>query len=447
MRYEGFTWSQQVEVNVRDLGGRGDGRTDNTAVLQQAIDQVAAQASALCQGIVMVPAGTWLTGPIELKSYVTLRLDAETTLKALPEPTRFKAAYIGAPFAPGEALIYAHHATHCGIESWNKEGAAAATIDGNGATWWPQAQEARTWLKNGEVERFTQAFPGVVTANGMPRPWLIEFSECSEVELKHLAITNSPMWTVVLRNCERVLIEQVNITNPESAPNTDGIDVVSSRDVTITGCTVDTGDDNIAIKSGLKQDGAPRSERILIDDFYFEQGHGLSVGSETANGIGAVTVARGTFERTGTGIRVKTARDRGNQIGPLEVRQVKMQQVETPLLLTCSYAGQSGVGDDAVMEALVAPLEAAEPSATTPYVHDITLEDVTAREAKFGLVLSGLPEAPLTGVTLRNVKVESRYGLAARYVTGALVNCDIKASQGEPLRFGPECALEVRTEA
>ena len=66
MRYEGFTWSQQVEVNVRDLGGCGDGRTDNTAVLQQAIDQVAAQASALCQGIVMVPAGTWLTGPIEL---------------------------------------------------------------------------------------------------------------------------------------------------------------------------------------------------------------------------------------------------------------------------------------------------------------------------------------------------------------------------------------------
>ena len=131
MRYEGFDWSQQVEVNVWDLGGRGDGRTDNTAVLQQAIDQVAAQASAMCQGIVMVPAGTWLTGPIELKSYVTLRLDAETTLKALPEPSRFKAAYIGAPFAPGEALIYAHRATHCGIESWNKEG-ASATIDGSG---------------------------------------------------------------------------------------------------------------------------------------------------------------------------------------------------------------------------------------------------------------------------------------------------------------------------
>ncbi len=196
MRYEGFTWSRHVEVNVWDLGGRGDGRTDNTAVLQRAIDQVTAQASALCQGIVLVPAGTWLTGPLELKSYVTLRLDAETTLKALPEPTRFKAAYIGAPFAPGEALIYAHRATHCGIESWNKEGAAAATIDGNGATWWPQAQEARTWLKNGEVERFTQAFPGVVTANGMPRPWLIEFSECSEVELTGLEITNSPMWTL-----------------------------------------------------------------------------------------------------------------------------------------------------------------------------------------------------------------------------------------------------------
>ncbi len=436
MSFNGFTVASEVEIFPEC---HPDGVSDNTTALQAAIDRAAAVGNESCQGVVVLEPGVWRTGPLELKSYVTLRFSAQTTLEALPEKG-FVSAYIGAPSQPHEALIHAHGVTRCAIEGPEGLGEPNAVIDGTGEHWWPAAIEARGWLKNGEVERFTQAFPGIVTANGMPRPWLIELSWCSQVKMSGIKLTHSPMWTLVVRNSNQVLLEGLWVINPEYAPNTDGIDLVSSRDVTVRGCYVDTGDDNIAIKSGIKQDGAPRCEDVFISECSFGQGHGLSIGSETANGIGAINIANVVFKGTGTGIRIKSARDRGNHIGPMHARDITMQDVETAILLTCSYAGQSGVGD-AVMDSLVAPLEAAAPSATTPYIKDITIENLKARNVKYGVVLSGLPEAKLEQLTLKHLEVESQYGLAARYVQGAFCDCKISAKLGAPLRFGPECAI------
>ena len=129
--------------------------------------------------------------------------------------------------------------------------------------------------------------------------------------------------------------------------------------------------------------------------------------------------------------------------GDIDIAQCDVEDLdgtETAILLTCSYAGQSGVGD-AVMDSLVAPLEAAAPSATTPYIKDITIENLKARNVKYGVVLSGLPEAKLEQLTLKHLEVDSQYGLAARYVQGAFCDCKISAKLGAPLRFGPECAI------
>lgn len=442
MSFDGFKVAEQFELFPENFGGKADGVTDNTVALQAAIDAAAQQASFERQGVVVLSQGQWLTGPLELKSYVTLRFSANTTLKAAPnaDKSNFVAAYIGAPSKPHEALIHAHGVTRCAVEDPALSGEPSAVIDGSGEVWWPEAIEARTWLKNGEVARFEQAFPGIVTANGMPRPWLIEFSACSQIQMTGVKLIQSPMWTLVVRNCQDVLLEGIWVINPEAAPNTDGIDLVSSRQVTVRGCYVDTGDDNIAIKSGIKQDGAPRCEDVVILNCSFGQGHGLSIGSETANGIGAIAIDGVAFDGTGTGIRIKSARDRGNKIGPMTARNVTMKNVETAMLFTCSYSGQSGVGD-ALMDALVAPLDAAKECATTPYISDITIENLKATNAKFSVVLSGLPEANITNVTLKHVDIESQYGLAARYVQGKFEDCVIKAQHGDALRFGPECAI------
>ena len=85
-------------------------------------------------------------------------------------------------------------------------------------------------------------------------------------------------------------------------------------------------------------------DKILIENSVMLSGHGISVGSETANGIGQVEVLKVKFKDGENGVRIKSARDRGNKIGPLIVDKVDMDNVQTPILVTLTYAGQSGGG-------------------------------------------------------------------------------------------------------
>ena len=112
MSFNGFTVASEVEIRPEC---HPDGVSDNTAALQAAIDRAAAVGNESCQGVVVLEPGVWRSGPLELKSYVTLRFSAQTTLKALPEKG-FVCAYIGAPSQPHEALIHAHGVTRCAIE-------------------------------------------------------------------------------------------------------------------------------------------------------------------------------------------------------------------------------------------------------------------------------------------------------------------------------------------
>ena len=107
--------------------------------------------------------------------------------------------------------------------------------------------------------------------------------------------------------------------------------------------TIDTGDDNVAIKSGLVERGDPNvpSTDIVIRDCTFRSGHGLSIGSETAGGVRNVTVERVTFHGTRQGIRIKSARGRGNDIGNFTYRDITMEGVETPIQITAYYTGVS----------------------------------------------------------------------------------------------------------
>lgn len=275
------------------------------------------------------------------------------------------------------------------------------------------------------------------TANGMPRPWLVEFCQCQHVRLEGVTLKDSPMWTLVLRNCSEVLIDQVNVTAPIDSPNTDGIDIVSCHKVLIKNTTVFTGDDNIAIKSGINQDGSDPSTDIEVVDSLMQAGHGLSIGSETANGIGTVRVKGVRFAETENGIRIKSARDRGNMIGPLVVENVVMHKVQTPILVTCSYAGQSGVTG----LSLVSELEREPTSPTTPYIKGVHIKGLKATRAQYAAVLSGLPESPVLEVELEDLHIESTYGVQARYMQGSIAQANITVKQGEAIVRGPQAQL------
>ena len=402
-----------------------DGKTVVTEQLQQTIDACSQHGG----GTVLLHAGVWLSGPLSLKDGVTLDLKPDSILLATNVNNDFKRAFIGAEAQEGEAFILANHVSNVGITG-------SGTINGSGKEiWWPEALGVRNIVKQqGDKDYFFKKYPGIPLANGVPRPWLIEFNEVTNGHIGEILATNSPMWNIVLRNSQYISFDGTRVRNPEYSPNSDGIDVVASQHITMKHLDISTGDDNVAIKSGLANVPliARASSDIEIFDSVMHEGHGISVGSETANGIGSIHIHDVKFDKTMNGFRVKSARDRGAQIGPIRVENLNMVDVQTPILFTESYTGQSGASDE--------PLPAIEPAAitkTTPFIHDVTISNLTAINANIAGVFNGLPESPLKNIQLNNINIQSKLGIKTAYSDVKAQNIHVTARLGEAINKGP----------
>ena len=357
--------------DARSMGAKADGQTKDTIALQRAID-LCAQGNG---GVVHLTAGTYVSGPLALKSHVHLLLDKDAKLLGSPDMEDFPLR-TDAPWRK-VSLIHADNVVDIAITG---EG----TIDGNGKIWW----DAKAARKKGEPEA--------------PRPLLIDLTKSKQILIEGVTIQNSPQYNITTFWCDGLTVRNVTILNPgRGAPNTDGIDPVSTSHVLIEHDTIDTGDDNVAIKSGLVERGDPNvpSTDIVIRDCIFRNGHGLSIGSEVAGGVRNVTVERVTFSGTRQGIRIKSARGRGNDVGNFTYRDIKMEGVETPIEITNYYTG-------------VVKNDPGQPvTEHTPKFHDITIENVTATGAKRAAVIMGLPESPIKNLVLKNVNISAATGM------------------------------------
>jgi polygalacturonase len=426
--------AQSNRCDPRAYGAANDGRTDNTTAIQKAIDTCAAAGGGI---VPITGGGTYVTGPIHLLSNIYLQIGYGTTLKNTTDHSRYQPAFIGYPFEfkndpavtgagpslPGlpEAMISAAGVSNVGI-------IGGGTIDGSGAdpaagptpdnpqalSWWQLANNAKT---ASAAPGYTYpGFPDIPTSNGLPRPWLLEFYGASQVTVHGITVTNSPMWDLGLRYVNGAVVSDYTVRNPSDSPNTDGIDPVGAQNVTMANLDIATGDDNVAIKSGLPgiPPGAyyaapynlPRvpTSNVVVVNSVFGRGHGLSVGSETVNGIQHIGASNITFLGTDNGFRIKTGRDRGNQIYDMVIQNLTMVDVPTPLSLSAYYptVPTASQGD------IVQPITA-EPS-----VHDIAISNVTVTNPRTvrdtattgGLVL-GLPEAPIYNLSLSGIHITS----------------------------------------
>jgi polygalacturonase len=219
-----------------------------------------------------------------------------------------------------------------------------------------------------------------------------------------------------------VLIENVTIASPADAPNTDGIDP-SGRDMLIQNVTIDTGDDNIAIKSGQDDPAHPgaATANIVIRNCTFRHGHGLSIGSETNGGVQNVLAENITFDGTTTALRIKTSRGRGGTVKGVVYRNIRMANVGQAVLITAYYP-KIPPEDDAAL-----PVDA-----KTPDISDIRLENVTGQTGikKLGGVI-GLPERPVRGVVFDRVTLTADKPLDVRNAEVTL-NGSVLALSGGP---------------
>jgi hypothetical protein len=238
-----------------------------------------------------------------------------------------------------------------------------------------------------------------------------------------MTVQNSPSWQIVPYYSHDVTIRDSRILAPANSPNTDGIDPFSSHHVTITHMTIDVGDDNVAIKSG--QPGSPGpddpSTDITVTDCVFLHGHGLSIGSEVAGGVQNVRASGIQFVGTANGVRIKSNRDRGADIGNLDFRNITMQDVATPLLITEYYPH-------------ILEHDTAQPATRlTPHFHDIHLAGLTASGAHDDGIIAGLPESPITSITLDHVQISGLKGLSISNASVTAHDLTIQAPEGPPV--------------
>ena len=200
----------QLTHSVSDYGAVGDGAHLDTAAIQEAIEACHASGG----GVVNLPPGNYLSGTIVLKSRVTLRLSPGAVLWGSKDIRDYGPRH----------LIYASDAEDIAIEG-------GGTIDGNGPAYWDPDYRPIS-----------------------PRPGtLIELVGCRGVRIQDVRIRNAPAWTIHPLRCDGVAIRGVLIVNDLRGPNTDGIDPDSCRNVAISDCYIEAGDDCIVLKTTGRQ--------------------------------------------------------------------------------------------------------------------------------------------------------------------------------------------------
>jgi polygalacturonase len=292
---------------------------DDAARIQAAIDKCAPG-----RAVVLAASNdkrSFVSGPLYLRDGVTLLVDKGATLYASTDPRLFDrgTGTCGTNDASGRGcrpFIALDGVRGAGIMG-------AGTIDGQGGqhiagkdeTWWQIARRA-------QKEK---------TRQNVPR--LIQADKARDVTLYRITLKNSPNFHVTLNDVDGFTAWGVTIDTPHDARNTDGIDPISSRNVTIAHSIIRTGDDNVAIKAG--GNGPTENVSILHNRFY--SGHGMSIGSETNGGVHRVLVEDLTMDGTTSGLRIKSNDMRGGRVHGIVYRDVCLRGIRSPIEITTHY--------------------------------------------------------------------------------------------------------------
>ena len=443
LAFSSVAFAAVTVCDVRDYGASGNGKTKDTQAIQKAIEACAQKGA----GVVYFPPGSYLTGTINLRSNVTLHIEAGATLLASPDVEDYP--LLPDPYQPQNlsrsALIYGHALENVTITG-------RGTIDGQGILWWKRAHMPTQpvdidfhghHLANspGQGDYYFQGKPTKeeaekVAKHGSPKSFLLV--SCTNVLIEGLTVRNSPNWTVDLAFGEQVVLRGLTVNNAMESPTTDAMDLESCRNVHIENCTLGAGDDLVTIKSGREPAGLRLnrpSENITVTNCTLLQGHGgIVIGSDTSGGARNIAVSNCVLRGTDLGFWLKTQRGRGGVVDGFVASNIVMEDVYEPFRITMYYDLATMLGFTATRRPI--PREGAQPvTEGTPVWRNLSFENILARGATTAGFILGLPESPFSGITFSNVRVWAKQeGFYCRFAKDvAFHNAQINTGAGSAL--------------
>ncbi|HKO97273.1 MAG TPA: glycoside hydrolase family 28 protein [Pyrinomonadaceae bacterium] len=381
---------------ITRYGAVGNGRTDCTAAFRKAISA----CNKAGGGRVVVPAGSFLTGPIHLKSNVNLHVTKAATIRF----SQKMADYLPLVFSRWEGMELMNYSPF--IYAFNQRNIAITgqgTLDGqaNNEVWWPWNGRPQYGWKTGEPnQRKARATLVEMIETNVPvgervfgegsylRPQFIQPYRCQNVLIQGVKIKNSPMWEIHPVLCTNVTIDSVSISS--HGPNNDGCDPESCKDVLIKDCFFDTGDDCIAIKSGRNADGRRLNvptENIIIRGCHMKDGHGgITVGSEISGGVRNLFAENCRLDSANLdhALRVKNNAMRGGLLENFYFRNIEVGQV-AHAAITIDFNYEEG-----------------SKGKFTPVVRNFVVNNLTSGKSKHALDVQGFKDAPIYELRLTN---------------------------------------------
>lgn len=397
--------------DVLHFGAIPDGTVLNTRSLQNALDACERKGG----GRVLIPAGRYLTGALNLHSNIDLHLEQGATLLFSENPDDYPTVstrWGGLECHAYSPCLYSSHAENVSLSG-------GGVIDGQGQRWWrryfdlhqeksiPNDREILFGELNEDAGLRVGDSPYTEWRLQHLRPALVQFFNCRRVRLEGLLLQNSPFWNTHIVYCDNVTIQGVTFQNPSGAPNGDGLDIDSSTNIRVSDCHFDVNDDCLCLKSGIDEDGRRvnrPTENVVVTNCTMLRGHGGVVfGSEIAGGIRNVCVSNCIFIGTDRGIRFKANRARGGFVEDISISNIIMKDVQCPFVINSHYVCGHDPEDEILFGDAPQPVTEKTPSFRNISVYNFTARGVTCAAA----YISGLPESPVTGLRFDNVEIET----------------------------------------
>jgi polygalacturonase len=401
--------AQKVWTNVADHGADASGRIKCTKVINGLIDSLALKGG----GTLFFPAGTFFTGPIIMKSNITLYIDAGSTIKFSDDFEDYlpmvQSRWEDVRVMNFKSQIYAYRCENISIRG-------DGHLEGQGQRWWDFLENLN--LKKPVDTKWQEIFKKenaalllkdayISSKKNFLRPPMVTTYECKNVLIEGVSFSNPPFWTIMPAFTDNITITGITIENPGNSPNTDGIDPSSCKNVHISNCHISVGDDCIVIKSGRDTDGREANmptENVTITNCTMLKGHGgVVIGSEMSGGVKRVTISNCVFEGTDRGIRIKTMRGRGGVVEDIRVSNIAMYNIiNEGILITLRYQSTN-----------------AEPlSERTPSVNNIQISGINIRGAKRPVAVYGLEERNISEISFNDMQIFSEKGIVIENASG-----------------------------